>query len=130
MIEKRLLKIDSTTVNNHYYLDTQDLCYYFGDYYARQGFGHSPMNQLIFNLKKPMDKKDTSSWQYKETAIKTIADAIIGLKQWEKLKQYTWIPIPSSKVREDPAYDDRLMKILTTINKGADSSLDIRDILT
>jgi hypothetical protein len=50
VLEPKILKIDEVIRNEHTYLQADDLCYYFGDYYPRQGYGHNPMNQLIWNV--------------------------------------------------------------------------------
>jgi hypothetical protein len=66
---RRLTKIDELTRPDHSFLDGEDSCYFLGEYSARQGFAHSATNNLIMNLKKPMDRRGTSQWQWKERAI-------------------------------------------------------------
>ncbi|KTD66490.1 hypothetical protein Lsan_0435 [Legionella santicrucis] len=129
MLEPKLLKIDEVIRSNHFYLQSNDLCYYFGDYYARQGYGHSPMNQLIYNFKKYMNRKGKSDWHFKEDAIKEVAKTIHCLDVWNKLKQYTWVPLPSSKLKDDPEFDDRLMRTLLCL-KEKEPYLDVRDLFS
>ena len=105
----RILKIDDLTRPDHTFLQQEDVCYYLGDYTARGGFGASATNDLIMNLKKPMDRQGTAQWKYKEQAVNTIArdlNSILGQKQIETA---TFVPVPPSKAKDDPAansYED------------------------
>jgi hypothetical protein len=123
-----LLKIDELLLHEHHCIESTDFCYYIGEYYGRKGFNFSPMNQLIFNFKKPLIKKNDKDWSYKEQAICDIANQLKSLVPWPKLKKYCWIPIPSSKVRTDPEYDDRLVQVLKKI-KNLEKDLDFREII-
>lgn len=51
----RLTRIDELIREQHYHLEDGDLCYFFGEYTARQGAAYSETNQLIMNLKKGMN---------------------------------------------------------------------------
>lgn len=82
---------------------------YGGDYIAHKGFSYSDMNQLIFNLKKKVDKKGQPEYIYKEKAIVECASWIASLP----LKNITLIPIPPSKVKEHPEYDNRMEQVAT-----------------
>lgn len=86
------------------------------------------MNQLIFNLKKEMDRKGKSEWSYKEEAIKTVANLFVENPNWNNMKQYTWIPFPPSKIKSDPKYDDRLLRVLESMQKKV-KDLDIKEML-
>ena len=48
----RLTKIDDLTREDHWYLTDEDDCYFLGEYTAREGFGHSHTNSVIYNIKK------------------------------------------------------------------------------
>mgnify|MGYP001027605510 CR=1 FL=1 len=48
----RLTQIDKLIRGQHYHLEVGDLCYFFGEYTARQRAAYSETNQLIMNLKK------------------------------------------------------------------------------
>lgn len=107
---KRVLKIEGLMLNDHSYLDDQDECYFAGEYTARKGFAHSETNQLILNFKKSVDKRNTNQWQYKESAILKAAD--IFKEFLVKDADVTLVPIPPSKAKTDPLYDDRLLCFL------------------
>lgn len=75
-----------------------------------------------------MDRKGRSEWYYKEQAILKIAYWLISTASWEKLKTATWVPIPPSKTKSDPHYDDRLWRVLLKMKEN-EPSLDIRELL-
>ena len=70
----RLTKVDALA-QDHWYLDESDECYFFGEYTAGGGYQFSPTNQLIFNLKKGVERRNQPEWRYKEQAIHAVAAA-------------------------------------------------------
>jgi hypothetical protein len=122
---KRVLKIDSLTLTDHYYLDANDVCYYAGEYTAGENHAYSETNQLIHNFKKTLDKKNTPQWQYKELAILKVAQLFN-----EAIKSdatITFVPVPPSKAKNDPLYDDRLTRTLSKAFTGP--NMDIRELI-
>ncbi len=87
-------------------------CFYMGEYTARGGFAASETNQLILNLKKPMERRHLPDWHYKGRAINTAADDLKRLLGRNGIDALTFVPVPPSKAKADPAYDDRLSQIL------------------
>lgn len=124
----KLQKIDESLLPEHSCIEPTDHCYFIGEYASGCGFNHSEMNQVINNFKKPMDRKELPEWYYKEQAILKIAYWIASTTSWDKLKSGTWVPMPPSKAKSDPHYDDRLSKVLLKM-KEIESSLDIRELL-
>jgi hypothetical protein len=112
---QRLTKIDELARPDHYYLTPADDCYFLGEYTARKGFAFSATNQLILNFKKSMDKRGTAQWRYKDRAIGEAAAAFRAALTGEWLDIATLIPIPPSKAKTDPLYDDRLVRMLNDI---------------
>jgi hypothetical protein len=112
---QRLTKIDDLALPDHYYLTAEDDCYFLGEYTARKGYAFSPTNQLVLNFKKSMDKRGTAQWKYKERAINDAATAFRAALNGEWLNTATLIPIPPSKAKTDPLYDDRLVRTLRAI---------------
>ncbi|WP_419914633.1 hypothetical protein [Hoeflea sp.] len=110
-----LTEIDELTRRDHSYLLADDRCYFLGEYTARKGYGYSGTNQLIFNLKKPMNKRGTSQWVWKGRAIIKAARALQSAIPDEWLDEATFVPIPPSKARDHPLYDDRMTQVLTRI---------------
>ena len=112
---------------DHFYLEPEDECVYFSDYCARQGYGYSPMNQLIYNLKKPVDRRWHRDWVHKERAIENAGTAFAAaLPDW-LIEQATLIAMPPSKSKDDPRYDDRMERILLRLR--AIKACDIRELL-
>ncbi|MEG5551163.1 hypothetical protein UXO11_16360 [Enterobacter wuhouensis] len=69
----RLTQIDELIRVQHYYLEADDLCYFFGEYTARQRAAYSETNQLIMNLKKGNERRGLQDYHYKAAAIQHVA---------------------------------------------------------
>jgi hypothetical protein len=124
----RLTKIDDLTRPDHWYLETDDTCYYLGEYTARRGYAFSDTNQLIFNLKKPPDRKGRPEWRHKERAIQIAGRALRANFKDEALAgTATLVPIPPSKAKGDLMYDDRILRVVQEICRGLDA--DIRELV-
>ena len=123
----RLTKVDDLTRPDHAHLGADDACYFIGEYTARRGYAYSPTNHLIFNFKKPVDRRGRPEWRYKEQAIQTAARALRHALRPEAIARLTFVPIPPSKARGDPLYDDRLTRMLHAIR--AAPPLDIRELV-
>jgi predicted amidophosphoribosyltransferase len=124
-LAKRVLKIDALTLPDHHYLDAQDICYYAGEYTAGEGHAYSETNQLILNFKKSVDKRRTAQWQYKERAI--LQAAAIFRAAIKGDAEITFVPIPPSKAKSDPLYDDRMLQLLQAVCRGRHT--DIRELI-
>lgn len=115
-LASRLQKIDELSRRDHSYLEEGDHCYYFGEYTARESYAHSATNQLIHNLKKTMDKRGTPQWRYKGVAIAESARLLRSAVKADA--RVTFVPIPPSKTKGHPLYDDRLIQILEATCEG------------
>lgn len=122
----QLTLIDELIREQHYYLEPDDLCYFFGEYTARQGAAHSETNQLILNLKKGNERRAFADYRYKELAISRVAQMIT--EAISDLDEFTFVPIPPSKCIDDPAYDDRMTAILR-ICRELNPSVDYRELV-
>ncbi|WP_151613986.1 hypothetical protein [Sinorhizobium alkalisoli] len=110
---------------DHFYLDDTDTCAYFGTYTPRAGFAHSYTNQIISNLKKSPSVRNTGQWQYKQRAIATVGAAIaqnVNAASWQNT---VFVPIPPSKRRDSPDYDDRMIRVAQAMGHNA----DVRELL-
>ncbi|MHB8287377.1 MAG: hypothetical protein ACYDD1_22240, partial [Caulobacteraceae bacterium] len=110
---------------DHRYLTHDDACYFFGEYTAGGGYGHSSTNQLILNLKKSPELKATTQWKHKIKAIEEVAGVIAANFTPGALERVTFVPIPPSKVRADPEYDDRMIAVAKAIGP----QVDVREFL-
>lgn len=124
---QRLTKIDKLTRPDHSYLDADDECLFLGEYTARKGYAYSVTNKLILNFKKAVDRRGLPEWQYKESAIKDAAAAFRAAIPLAWLSGTTLVPIPPSKAKTDPLYDDRMLRMVDAIMPNA--RLDIRDMI-
>ena len=111
----RLTEVDDLTRPDHSYLTEDDHCYFIGEYTARQGFAYSATNSLILNFKKTLDRRGRPEWRYKERALQTSAAAFRRALNPEALDGLTFVPVPPSKAKGDPLYDDRLTRMLRAI---------------
>ena len=112
---RRATKIDDLTRRDHYFLDRSDKCVYIGEYTARAGYQHSQTNQLISNLKKGLERRNKPDWGYKADAIGKAANAFRAVLSKKVLDEFTFVPIPPSKVKGDPEYDDRMTQVVRNI---------------
>lgn len=124
---RNLTEIDQLTRPDHYYLEEADNCFFLGEYTARKGFAYSDTNNLILNLKKTPDRRGKEEWRHKETAIAVAAQALNNSIKEKWLRSATFVPIPPSKAKDDPMYDDRMTRLIQTID--ARNPIDCRELV-
>lgn len=108
-------------------LTAADQCYFLREYTAGRGYSGSETNQLILNFKKPPDRRGTLEWRYKEQAIAHIAREFRASVNLRALRRVTLVPMPPSKAKTDPLYDDRMLQVLRAVD--VEGQLDIRELL-
>ena len=123
----RLTKLDDLTRSDHSNLRKSDACFFIGEYTAHQGFNFSDTNQLIYNFKKSVDRRGLPEWKYKKKAIREAAAAFRSGLGNEFLEEVTLVPVPPSKAKDDPLYDDRLIRMLEAIRH--DPPVDVREFV-
>lgn len=123
----RLQQIDDLSRPDHYYLTSDDQCYYWGEYTARKGYAFSETNGLIINFKKSPTLRGTAQWRYKGHAITRAADIFRATIREDTLPQLTLVPVPPSKATDHPQYDDRMLQMLQQIGRGRNA--DIRELV-
>ena len=74
-----------------------------------------------------MDKRGTGEWYYKERAIEQAAAAFRAVLSEQALASHTFVPIPPSKARGDPCYDDRMVRVLRAIRPS--QPIDARELI-
>jgi predicted amidophosphoribosyltransferase len=82
---------------------------------------------LIHNFKKGAERRGRPEWRYKERSIREAAAAFSKAIHPAFLTRATLVPIPPSKARDDPRYDDRLVRMLRQMT--GPSPLDIRELV-
>ena len=123
MATLRLQEIDATNRRDHYYLAEGDECYFLYEYTAGAGWRGGETNQLIHNLqKKPGDR----GYSYKAPAIAGCARALSEVISEAWLEKACLLPVPPSKIKTDPRYDDRIYRVCTAIGEaGAPQVLEL-----
>lgn len=119
--------IDELLRDQYYYLTATDECYCLREYTAGHGYAHSDTNSLIANLKKGVDRRGRPEWEYKERAIRQVAAELAESLPRSWLAETTLIPMPPSKARADPLYDDRMHRVLLAL--PGSEELDVRELI-
>ncbi len=120
-----LTKIDELNLPDHCYLDSTDECYFIGEYTKGQGYAHSSTNQLIYNLKKSVDRRGLPEYWHKEQAMRTAAATLGKSLNPEFMKHGTFVPIPPSRAKDDVLYDDRMSQIIRLLG----GKVDLREVV-
>lgn len=116
----QIRKIGDLERGDHWYLAPEDDCFFFGEYTARAGYGHSSTNQIITNIKKKPNLQGTAQWQYKVRDMQRVATAIRGAINPQSYGTVTLVPVPPSKLRNDPEHDPRMAQIARLVSPTAD----------
>lgn len=114
----RLQKIDEHTRPDHSYLDENDECYYLLEYTPREGFAFSSANDIILNLKKSVDRRGRAEYRYKEWAIQRSSALLREALSAQWIASATLVPVPCSKQKNHPLYDDRMLQVLQRTTDG------------
>lgn len=123
--EFRSIQIDESLRSDHYYLEEDDVCFCLGEYQSGGGFHASDVNRLISNFKKPVDRKNRPEYRYKEQAIDEVSERLRSSLNKDQFPHCTFVPIPPSKCKTDPLYDDRLVRALRSVGP----EVDVRELL-
>lgn len=115
----QIRKIGDLERGDHWYLAPDHDCFFFGEYSARAGYSHSSTNQIITNIKKKPGLQGTAQWQYKLRDMATVATAIRGAINPQSYGIVTLVPIPPSKLRNDPEHDPRMAHIARLVSPQA-----------
>ncbi|MGO9685587.1 MAG: hypothetical protein ACLPTZ_23950 [Beijerinckiaceae bacterium] len=96
---------------------------YLYEYTSGKNFSFSATNSLISNLKK---KPSAWGYKYKLRDIADAAGAFAAAINPAWLEGGTLVPVPPSKAKGDPAYDDRMLQVCRQIRTPA---LDVRELV-
>ena len=124
----RFRKIDKLNVNDHYYLEEDDECYYLFEYTPRKGFQYSSGNKLIINLKKDLTKINLPEYKYKIEAMKECSEHIARRFSLDWLKKATLVPVPPSIKKGEQGYDNRILQICKKI--PVNFSIDVKEFIS
>ncbi|QEN84735.1 hypothetical protein FZC33_00105 [Labrys sp. KNU-23] len=115
--EIRLSLIDDSNRDDHSRLTPDDICYYLFEYTSHRGYSFSKTNGLISNLKKKPSTAGQAGYQYKDRAIATCARHLAATLNLRWLQNATLVPIPGSKMRGHPDFDDRIERLCRAIRQ-------------
>jgi predicted amidophosphoribosyltransferase len=93
----------------------------------QQGPRYSSTNDLILNLKKSVERKEKPEYRYKQQAILTAGNLLRSVLNDEWLPTAVLVPVPCSKSKDDPLYDDRVLQVLTQMTRGL--PCDVRELV-
>ena len=129
-IPKRFRLIDETNWNDYHYIGPGDECLYIWERMSKVKVGEwdqYPANRLISNLQIPISCKTENPFRYKHkiSAVKHAAQAL-GKLMGDFRDVGTCVPVPPSKVRDDPEHDPRLLKVLRAVRPPL---TDIRELI-
>jgi predicted amidophosphoribosyltransferase len=129
-LPNRLTTIDETNRGAYSRLMDDDVCYFFGEYFAGKSFSGGETNNLISNFKIEPTKILASPYRakYKNQAISTIAAALrAAISPNDVNTRCTFVPIPPSKAPGHPDYCDRIERTLRKAFVGLNA--DIRPLV-
>lgn len=121
----RLSRIDDASRSDHFHLTEEDECYYFLEYTSGRNYSFSQANSAISNLKKKPSNRNRSDYRYKLEVIQRASNTFRSALNPEWLGHATLVPIPGSKARTHPDYDDRMEQVC----RGIQAGLDVRNLV-
>ena len=125
----KVLKVDELARTDHTYLTPDDSCYYLREYTSGKNYAFGQTNNLISNFKKSPLLRDQAQYQYKLQAIRQIVAEFNAAIPATALSGITLVPIPPSKAKGDPEYDDRVQRVLKEFHRD-DPAKEVVDLLT
>jgi predicted amidophosphoribosyltransferase len=110
-------------------LNADDECFFIYEYTSRKDYSYSATNNLISNLKKKPSLRGEYQYRYKTQAIQKCSADFGGAINKKWLETGTLVPVPPSKARSDPEYDDRVVRICNGISRPTPRPLDVRELV-
>ena len=121
----RFSLIDETNIEDHTRLSCDDKCFFLYEYTPREGFSFSDTNSLILNLKKKPSIKHRPEYRHKRLALQRCSALLRDALAAPFLSSATLVPVPPSKARDHPDYDDRVEQIC----RGIGPNVDVRPLV-
>lgn len=119
-------KLSNVFNGRPYYLEEDDLdkCYIAREYISHGKYDISDTNNLVKNFKMGCNVADNRV-KYRNNAINQFANDLLELFRSDDFKKQTIILIPSSKIKSDPEYDDRMDKVCEILKENEDIQIQI-----
>ena len=125
MSDVRPQRIDELSRRNHYFLNEQDTCYFFGEYSSRNGQPFGITSTLIRDLLHPASPAIAAQDTLKDKAMGRAAKWFRDAFDRDEIAKVTFVPLPQSGAGVVTDNDDRMFRILRRMGVG----LDIRKLL-
>lgn len=124
-----LTALDAPNRLDHAFLAASDRCSFLAPYRPGASCNREGCNQLIRNFKcePSVARHNPQRRRHKQLAIVTLAHWLRAALTQEEAERCTWVPIPPSKRRGDPDFDDRLTRTLSLAFDAYD--VDVRSLL-
>lgn len=123
----KFTRIDELYRDEYFFLRTDDECYFLREYTAGKGYAGGETNSIVHNIKKSPLKKGRPEWAHKERELRRVASEFRAALTPAWARRATFVPIPPSRARSDPEYDDRMTQVLRFA--GEPDGFDVREIL-
>jgi hypothetical protein len=124
---QKLTRIDESIISDHSKLTADDECYFWREYTSGRNYAFGPSNSLISNLKKKPRLCSPAEIGHKNRVIDECSRFFAGAVDMTWLKDATLVPIPPSKARGHPDFDDRMTRVCRGIRPSR--SLDVRSLV-
>lgn len=125
----QLIRLGELEIPQHVDLHQNDNCFYWRKYTTGKGYTYGETNQLIKNFQISLTEPQKRLY-HKSKAIEKIANELIQVITKDSVyKDYTFIPVPTSKGRGNDDYDDRLLKTLNRVSELKKIKMDIREVI-
>lgn len=125
-------RIDDLNRPQHAHLREDDSCYYFHEYIPTGGSApqyYSAASQLIINFKiKPSEnhrlhhKRDALN-----KCVKDFREALLPRLDVLGHGSISFVPVPPSKMKGDPLYDDRVLSLARKVAEG--TSIQVAELI-
>lgn len=122
----KLQKIDELYLSDHEHIVYGDECFFIKEYKPHEGYTYSDTNSLILNLKKGPSEPYQN---YKDWAVTKVAQFLENIFSETELSETLFIPMPTSKLKDDPGYDNRLIRILKAFTDRSNTGAKYVDAL-
>lgn len=125
--------IDETNWNEYHYILPSDHCFYLWERMSRlwqpggtPDYDKYPTNHFISNYQIPVRESNPYRLRHKGPALAFAAASLSALLPQEWRDIGTFVPMPPSKVKDDPDHDDRLLKTLLAVRPALP---DLRELV-
>ncbi|HEV2160907.1 MAG TPA: hypothetical protein VGR52_01540 [Stellaceae bacterium] len=123
----RFSKIDGSNRADHPRLEPDDEILYLYEYTSGRDYTFGAANDLISNLKKEPSRAHRPEYRHKIAAMRRCAAEIAEALNPAWLNSATLVPVPPSKARGHPEYDDRMTQICRGI--PVSFPIDVRELV-